>query len=269
MTAVDDTVPRPRIAVIVEAHAAALREAARTLANELGLPLTGPEVGPSDTFDLFLVVGERGLELRPSGRNAPGSVRVDFVGGATGYRRVSGTSRRQPIARAVGIHRGVRKVLDATAGLGRDAFLLACLGCSVTAIERSPILGAMFCDGLARATAHPDERLRDVIARINLVVDDARNILSELAEADRPDVVYLDPMYPERSKAALVKKEMRLCRQLVGDDPDASELLDLARRVARRRVVVKRHRLALPLAADVALRYDGRRARYDVYRPAD
>ena len=82
-----------------------------------------------------------------------------------------------------------------------------------------------------------------------------------------PDVVYLDPMYPPKKKSALVKKEMRICRMLVGEDEDAGELLEIARRVARRRVVVKRLRHAPPLKANAAAEYVGRTVRYDVYQP--
>ena len=82
---------------------------------------------------------------------------------------------------------------------------------------------------------------------------------------DIPDVVYFDPMFPPPKKSALPKVEMRILRQLVGDEPDASELFDLARAVARRRVVVKRHRLAEPRAPDPTHSHSDKTTRYDVY----
>src|SRR5690606_6881060 len=98
-------------------------------------------------------------------------------------------------------------------------------------------LAALLDNGLARARAHPETA--PAAARMHLVHDDGRRWL---AQGHGPDVVYLDPMYPQRRKQALVKKEMRLLRRLVGDDGDAPELLAAALEAARRRVVVKRPR---------------------------
>ena len=244
-----------------------VRGSAAELARELALPLAPGWDCAHRSFALLLVVCEGRLELQETGRRASGPVSVDFVGGATGYRRVSARSRRQPIARAIGRRGGPITVVDATAGLGRDSFLLACLGCTVVAVERSPVLGALLRDGLVRAAAHRDHALRAIVDRITLTVDDARRYLGNLDGDTVPDVVYLDPMYPERKKSALAKKEMRVCRQLVGGDEDAGELLEAARRVARRRVVVKRHASAPALTPGVAVRYTGRSVRYDLYLP--
>jgi 16S rRNA (guanine1516-N2)-methyltransferase len=168
-------------------------------------------------------------------------------------------------------------VLDATAGLGRDAFRLAYHGCRVTAIERSPVLFALLQDGLERAARVPEiqEHLGD---RLRLLHADARGFLQQLAKEcgtaalggvsspeDVPDVVYLDPMFPPQKKSALAKVEMRILRQLVGGDPDAGELFELARAVARQRVVVKRHRRAAPLAPNPTHSHSDQTTRYDVY----
>jgi len=94
-------------------------------------------------------------------------------------------------------------------------------------------------------------------------------------EDQRPEVVFLDPMYPHRQKSALVKKEMRLLRQLVGDDEDASDLLVTALARARRRVVVKRPRLAPTLTGPApGFQIIAPNTRFDVYpisrqRPAE
>jgi 16S rRNA (guanine1516-N2)-methyltransferase len=154
------------------------------------------------------------------------------------------------------------RVIDATAGLGRDSFLLACLGCRVTAIERSPVLAVMLRDGLERAKAARIGPLSRIIDRIELIAGDAREWLGKLPP---PDVVYLDPMYPDQKKSALSKKEMRICRRLVGDDEDAAQTLAAARAAALRRTVVKRHRDAPPLAPNPAVQFKGRAVRYDVY----
>lgn len=217
---------------------------------------------PQATPDFLLAVTPQRLELRSLGRRAPGPVYVDFLHGANGRLRRLHGGKNQPLARAVGLRDSVPTVIDATAGLGRDAFHLALLGCRVVAVERSPVLAALFRDGLDRAAAELDPALLD---RLTLIHADARRVLADGDESTRPDVVYLDPMYPPRRHAAEAPKEMRILRRLVGHDLDAADLLTVARTVARRRVVVKRPRLAPPLGPDPDLVHRGKIARYDVY----
>ncbi|MCG8426358.1 MAG: class I SAM-dependent methyltransferase [Chromatiales bacterium] len=186
-----------------------------------------------------LVQTSQRLALRETGKGAPGPVYVDFVSGKSAHRRQFGGGRGQPLARAVGLKGSeLPKVLDATAGLGRDAFVLASLGCEVTLVERSPVTFALLNDGVSRALN--DQTVSEIVQRFELICDDARRYLLSLDNESCPDVVYLDPMYPHRDKSALVKKEMRLFRQMVGDDLDSAELLLAARHRARKRVVVKR-----------------------------
>jgi len=136
-------------------------------------------------------------------------------------------------------------------------------------VERSPLLAALVADGLRRARQHTDPALAEIMRRLSFSQGDAREVLAGLAGADRPETVYIDPMYPQSGKSALPQKEMRLCRKIVGDDADAGELFAVARRVARRRVVVKRSPHAPPLEASIAtppsIVCAGRKVRYDVY----
>jgi 16S rRNA (guanine1516-N2)-methyltransferase len=178
------------------------------------------------------------LELRKLDEPRLGAVCVDFVEGAVAHRRKFGGGRGQSIAKAVGLKGGANPtVVDATAGLGRDAFVLASLGCSMTLLERHPVVAALLEDGLQRARLDGEigvwmqERmqLRPGSALVNL-----QNL------GFTPDVVYLDPMFPHRQKSALVKKEMRVFHSLVGPDEDADALLPVALAVAGKRVVVKR-----------------------------
>jgi 16S rRNA (guanine1516-N2)-methyltransferase len=156
-------------------------------------------------------------------------------------------------------------VIDATAGLGSDAFVLATLGCRVLMLERSAIIHALLEDGL--------ERGRDDVAvnrsmdeRLTLRRKDAIPFLQTLPVRQRPDVVCLDPMYPDTARSALNRKEMRILREMVGEDEDAPELLAAARRQARRRVVVKRPRLAPPLEGSApSIQLNGKSTRYDIY----
>ncbi|MBT8486925.1 MAG: class I SAM-dependent methyltransferase [Phycisphaerales bacterium] len=172
--------------------------------------------------------------------------------------------RRQPLGRAIG--RTGATVIDATAGLGRDAFMLAAMGHRVNAIERSPVLVQLLIEGWSHALAETPA-LASVLTRIELREGDARAMLPACVPA--PDVVYLDPMYPPKRKAsALAPMRVRLVRGLVGDDPDAEELLAIARRAARTRVVVKRPHHAPPLAEPVAGSVKSKLVRFDIYPPA-
>lgn len=238
----------PMFHVAVSAEPTA-NPAAAALALELGLPwIIDPAGATATCFTHLLVQTVERLELRELGADAPGPVYVDFAAGAVAHRRRFGGGRNQPLARAVGLKGGATPtVVDATAGLGRDAFVLASLGCTVQLIERAPIIAALLRDGLQRAARTPDIGLL-VTERLHLITADGRDYLRGLAESQRPEVVYLDPMYPHRQKTALVKKEMRLLRQWVGDDDDAPELLAAALCCAQRRVVVKRPRQAPMLA---------------------
>lgn len=150
-------------------------------------------------------------------------------------------------------------VLDATAGLGRDGFTLAALGAQVTLAERNPTLATLLTDARERALADP--ATAQAAARTEVICLDARKLMGA---PPRFDVIYLDPMYPDRGKTALAKKEMQLLRELTGGDADADGLLAAAN--ARRRVVVKRPRSAPPLAGrEPSLALSGTQARFDIY----
>ena len=126
---------------------------ARKLAERFGLRLL--KCPPGTGF--YLCLTAQGLELREAGPDAPGPVRVEFAAGAMAHRLRFGGGRGQPLARAVGIKPGFTPIIwDATAGLGRDGFVLASLGCEVTLCERSAPLAAMLADGLQRAALHAD-----------------------------------------------------------------------------------------------------------------
>mgnify|MGYP003625858067 CR=1 FL=1 len=165
----------------------------------------------------------------------------DFTGGAVAHRFRFGGGRGQALPKAVGMKGGkTPTVVDATAGLGRDAFLLASLGAEVTLIERSPEMHGLLAEGLERARKAGGD-VADVISRMTLLYGDAKDLLPTLS----PDVVLVDPMHPARKKSALVKHEMRLIREIVGTDEDAAELMTVALAIASNRVVLK-----WPLRAD-------------------
>jgi len=200
-------------------------------------------VSQHPSLDFLLQVNDQHLELCKLDEPKLGAISVDFVDGAVSHRRKFGGGRGQDIAKAIGLKHGFTPhVLDATAGLGRDGFLLAGLGCKVTLMERMPIVAALLEDGLERAKLNSE--VGEIAAEMHLLHGTS---LENMTMADQPDVIYLDPMYPHREKSALVKKEMRVFQSLVGEDLDADELLAPALALAKYRVVVKRPSYAPPL----------------------
>lgn len=192
-----------------------------------------------------------------------GGLVCDFIGGAVGHRFRTEGGRGNALARACGFSKGtVPSVIDATAGLGRDAFLLAGLGAQVTLIERSPVVHAALQAGMARARA-ANPKAAEVVGRMTLILGDSRALLGRLSA----DVVLVDPMHPPRGNTALVKQEMRALRAIVGTDPDALELMRAALACARQRVVLKWPRSAPPMDGlrRPSHQIVGKTIRYDVF----
>ncbi|MBJ7222173.1 MULTISPECIES: 16S rRNA (guanine(1516)-N(2))-methyltransferase RsmJ [unclassified Brenneria] len=215
---------------------------------------------------LALVLTPQRLELRKRDEPRLGAIYVDFAAGPLAHRRRFGGGRGEAVAKAVGIKKDyLPDVVDATAGLGRDAFVLASLGCRVRMVERHPVVAALLDDGLQRGyrDAEIGPWLRE---RLTLLHASSLNALRDITPA--PDVVYLDPMFPHRQKRALVKKEMRVFQSLVGADDDADALLTPARALAKKRVVVKRPDYAPPLAGVAAQSMlETKSHRFDFYLP--
>ncbi len=236
------------------------KKQAIALAKRLHLPLATEKQDCS--FHLHFNADR--LELREIGQGKPGPVFVDFTTGKSAYRRLHGGGRNQPIAKAVGLKKNrCPSVLDATAGLGRDAFVLASLGCTVRLVERSPILHALLENGLQRGMG--DEEITEIIERMSLTLADSQQTA---CPEDFMDVIFLDPMYPHRQKSSLVKKEMRITRALVGDDEDADNLLTWAISCCPGRVVVKRPKGASFLGnKKPPLSIKSKNSRFDVYFP--
>lgn len=231
------------------------------LARQLGLAMGG-----SAPADFQLVYVGQTLQLQKCSSRI-GGVYADFIAGKVGHRFRFGGGKGQLIAKAVGLNKGEPpNVLDLTAGLGRDAFVLAALGCKVQMVERSPVVAALLRDGLERAAAEPE--IAAVIAQMQLLEGEAQGILQNIENP--PAVCYLDPMYPHSKKSALPGKEMLLFREVVGEDHDAHQLLDAARSVATKRVVVKRPRKAELLNGEKPdFQITGKSTRYDVYLPVN
>ena len=187
---------------------------------------------------------------------------VDFLSGKNAYRQHQTQGIKSLLAKAVGCKSGYRPhVLDATAGLADDSFALACYGCKVMMLERCELIAALLSDGLHRLQHNDDQDLS-----IQLLPISAQAYFSTMIQQQRPDVIYLDPMFDNSKRHALNKKSMRMLARLVGKDDDAASLLQPALQHARRRVVIKRHRLAPTLTQRIpSLVFSGKAVRFDVY----
>ena len=256
----------PRLAVVVAPGGS--DQEASALARRLGLPQL-PEEPESESskcqdYDAFVLTGGNGLSIQRLGAGSPGPVSVDF--GSAGMRHRRGSGHNELLGRAVGIGKvSVLRVLDATAGLGRDSFVLADLGCDVLMCEREPLMAVLLESGLDRGRASGDPWLEGVLARMRLWQGDAISLPVE--DLGAVDVIYLDPMFPARSKRAAAKKEMALFQLLLAGKADgADELLAWSLEQDVARVVVKR-----PSKADYLAHRKpshviaGRAVRYDVY----
>nr|WP_328805311.1 class I SAM-dependent methyltransferase [Spirabiliibacterium falconis] len=217
-----------------------------------------------DDSPLALVQTAEHIELRKLDEPKLGAVWVNFTQGTLAHRRQFGGGRGEAVAKAVGVKQAyLPSVLDATAGLGRDAFVLASIGCKVRLVERNPVVYALLQDGLARA--YRDDTI-GMWMRERMQLLPLGSIFEQSPEC--ADVVYLDPMFPHRQKSALVKKEMRVFQSLVGEDVDADVLLKQSAVFARKRVVVKRPSSA-PYLANIMPQGEvkTKNHRFDLYYP--
>ena len=220
----------------------------------------------SKNHDLQLLIHDDIIELFDQQLNTV--ISIDFLKGSLAHRQQFGGGRGQAIAKAVGLKSGITpSVLDTTAGLAGDAFVLATLGCPVTLIERSSILFCLLENAVERASL--SDKFQTISEQgFSIINADANDFITQqLAKnSPKPDVIYIDPMYPERKKSALVKKEMQVLQRLHGNDDNASELLNNALLFAKKRVVVKRPVHAEPLndkTPNTCIK--SKKTRYDIY----
>ncbi|MFV1982450.1 MAG: class I SAM-dependent methyltransferase [Thiohalomonadales bacterium] len=192
-------------------------------------------------------------------------IHVDFLSGSTAHRKQFGGGKGQAIAKAIGLKttKTLPTVLDATAGLAKDAFVIATLGCPVIMLEQSAIIAKLVSDGIERA-CYDDDFTKTQNNGFSLIQQNCLNYFKSLTML--PDVIYLDPMYPDKKKSALVKKNMQLLQKLLGADEDTTQLLEESLRYAKNRVVVKRPKGAEAISGrtpDTTI--ESKKTRYDVY----
>jgi len=189
----------------------------------------------------------------------------DFVEGSVAYRRKFGENQQSPMVRAIhtsGKPLAETTVFDATGGLCKDAFVLASLGCKVEVMEQNAVLHAIIQNGIERGMQN--EEVAKILSRITLRLGDSREYMKNITE--KPDVVYLDPMYPSKKKIkALSKKDMMILRQLIGTDSDTIGLIQIAKAAANASVVLKRPYYFAP-DPGATTSYHSRGTHYDVYK---
>lgn len=235
---------------------------AKILAEHLQLPLLS-QIEECYSYLLLVTPDYIGLKKQASTSQA---VYVDFLTNKWQQRLCNLSIKNEALARALGLKNQTRPtIVDATGGLARDSFIIASLGYELTLLERSPIIYTLIQDGLKRANQHP--RMHHTTKRLLTVQSDAIIWLNQLKDQDKPEIIYLDPMFPEKKKSALPKKEMLIFHDIVGDDLDADNLLSTALACATKRVVVKRPRLANCLKASCAPSFSltGSSCRFDIY----
>ena len=231
---------------------------ARDLADRLGLSFVMRSQLTAN-HSHFLTVSNGCIEIQENKSKSKGFA-VDFLTGELDYRRRY-SKGQQLIVKAIG--GGEKRVLDAMTGFGADAFVMAAHNCRVTALEKSPLVFELVNDGLKRATEQVED-LGWLSSRLEIIQSDAREFLRKCDS--QFDAIYLDPMFPEKQKTALPKKEMQILKKLVGETPEEEvlEAFALARELTKR-IVVKRPLRAPPIYKPVTTVFEGQSTRFDVY----
>jgi 16S rRNA (guanine1516-N2)-methyltransferase len=243
-----------------------LESYAKNLAHDLQLPLV---THPEQYYPYLLLVTPDYIGLQNQAARSQ-AVYVDFLTKNWRLRLQQLSIKKEALARALGLKNSLKNqtrpsIVDATGGLARDSFIIASLGFDLILLERSPIIYTLINDGMKRAERDPS--LQAATKRLRTVQTDAIIWLNQLEDQDKPDIIYLDPMFPEKKKSALPKKEMLIFHDIVGDDLDADSLLYTALTCATKRVVVKRPRLSNYLKASCAPSFSltGSSCRFDIY----
>ena len=226
------------------------REAAEQLSRQLGVPLAD-----SMGEELTLVVDDAGLSLVGYGMRYQGDF-ARMLNRVTKGRlyhemlvKITKTKAEHPVA------------FDAAAGMGEDSFLLAAAGYEVYLFERDKVIAALLKDALRRA--REDDRLCEIVGRMRLIEG---NSIEQMPKLDiKPEIVYLDPMFPPRKKSGLIQKKLQLIQKLEQPCADEQELYDAAVSLHPKKIIIKRP-LKGALLADKKPSYTvkGKAIRYDV-----
>lgn len=226
------------------------RDTALALSQQLGAPIAEK---PGD--ELTLVIDGSGLSLVGCGMRYQGDF-TRMLNRVTKGRlhhemlvKIAKTKTEHPIA------------VDAAAGMGEDSFLLAAAGYEVYLFEQDAVIAALLKDALRRA--REDERLCGIVTRMHLTEGNSIELMPQIEE--KPEIVYLDPMFPPRKKSGLIQKKLQLIQKLEQPCADEKELFDAAAALHPKKIIIKRP-LNGALLADQKPSYTvkGKAIRYDV-----
>ena len=185
----------------------------------------------------------------------------DFAGTMM-HRVTNGRLQHEMLVKAASSEKEGRKAIDATAGMGEDAFLLAAQGYEVTLYEQNPVVAALLKDAIRRAKKN--QILKDIAGRMKVVEADSVESMSKLL--DPVDVIYLDPMFPARQKSSLINKKLQLIQKLEPPCSEETDLFDAALKVGPSRIIVKRPLKSEYLAGrEPSYTLKGKAIRYDCY----
>ena len=178
------------------------------------------------------------------------------------HRVTNGRLQHEMLVKAASSEKEGRKAIDATAGMGEDAFLLAAQGYEVTLYEQNPVVAALLKDAIRRAKKN--QILKDIAGRMKVVEADSVESMSKLL--DPVDVIYLDPMFPARQKSSLINKKLQLIQKLEPPCSEETDLFDAALKVCPSRIIVKRPLKSECLAGrEPSYTLKGKAIRYDCY----
>jgi len=238
-----------------------VQDSNKSLAEQLALLLVSHQQPENEQQAIFeLLENKLSLNMLLDGKLS--RLTLDFADGEVGFRAARVSKANELVSKAIGCKPYYRpKVLDATAGMGRDSLIMALLGCEVVMQERNFAIFQLLQNALQLFKSNLE--FAEVSHRITL---QQKNSIESFEQVEDIEVIYLDPMFPARKKSALVKKEMRLFKLLAGEDIDADELLDNALKSSAKRVVVKRPKGA-PLLSGKKPSHEivAKKFRYDVY----
>lgn len=227
-----------------------------TLASKFDLTLQTKL--PNATFYLNWLDGR----VKLIKRNSNQSIEVDFTQNQV-FQRIK-HNQGELLVKAINLKK-YQYIWDVTAGLGTDAFILAAFGAQVTLFENNPIVACLLYDGLKRGSEN--KNIQPIIRHMQLIFGSITDI--DLAEFSLPEVIYLDPMFPERKKSALVKKKMIFLQEMIGETNNNQNLIDLIKQLPVKKVVVKRSKLAPELGTkSPSTSIYGKSIRFDIYNYA-
>ena len=244
------------VGVLKAANVCVLTAEAFEKAQELAQFLQAP-VNPANTQDYFfhLHVENDRIYVRDLEKRL---LEIDFDKNHLDYERRGHRGKSELIAKALGVAKGYRNILDLSVGMAIDSVFLTQLGFQVTGVERSPVLYCLLKEAFAKTQ-------KNYLQSYRLFHADSLQFLKEHKGILQIDSIYFDPMYPHKKKSALPKQEMVVFRDLVGSDEDAATVLKEALSWPVHRVVVKRPIHAEALLSGVQHSYEGKVVRYDPY----